>query len=135
MGNKILMYALQINKDEFNINSLSELVSLLEKIKEYKYCEIWLDNGEEKFLALLKNADNAFLTFIDNKNGSDFYSVSPDVKDENEELDFYLSNGQQDFYPIKLVIPLEKGIQALKYFYLTGSLEPNIEWSNDPYGY
>jgi hypothetical protein len=94
--------------------------------------EVWLDCSDGKALSMLASGDRAWLMFLREPGDAGFSSRGNDalVKEE-ATLDFRLSNGQVDRYPVAWTIPREVATQALEHFFEHGERAPFVKWHAD----
>ncbi len=101
-----------------------------------KYQEIWIDSrdnpGGPLMMALI-NGDRGWLMYQRHPDGDAGYSSrNPSYDGESDaKLEFVLSNGQCDEYPLAWVISIEQIERAFSYFYMHESLPPFISWHQD----
>lgn len=77
-----------------------------------------------------------WLMYLREKGDSGFSSRNPEhegTKDDRKVMDFMLSNGQLDYYPLFYVLPTEQVMKALNYFERNHKLPEFITWHNDAF--
>ena len=103
-----------------------------------QYKEIWVEpketeNDERAMMALI-NGDWGWLMYLREEGDSGFSSRNPDytgTDDDGKTMDFLLSNGQLDYYPLSYVLPVEQVMKALSYFEEHHELPDFIVWHDD----
>jgi Immunity protein Imm1 len=125
-----------INGHVFSASSLDELRSHLARIGESPFAELWLWAGEDESgaaLSALVNGDRGWLMCL---SGDDedmglssrdpTYAGPPDAT-----MEFLLSIGQMDTYPVAWTLPTETVLRALEYYFEHGERPPWITWHDD----
>lgn len=105
-----------------------------------QYKEIWIysnetENDERAMMALI-HGDWGWLMYLREEGDSGFSSRNPDYAgsdDDGETMEFKLSNGQLDRYPLSYVISAEQVMKALDYFEKHHELPEFITWHDDAY--
>ncbi len=104
------------------------------------YKEIWVEPKEteedERAMMALINGDWGWLMYLREEEDSGFSSRNPDYKgtdDDGQMMDFLLSNGQLDQYPLSYVLPVEQVMKALIYFEERHELPEFIAWHDDQF--
>jgi len=105
-----------------------------------QYKEIWVElketeNDERAMMALI-NGDWGWLMYLREEGDSGFSSRNPDytgTDDDGKVMNFLLSNGQLDQYPLSYVLPVEQIMKALVYFEKHHELPEFITWHNDQF--
>ncbi len=105
-----------------------------------KYKNIWIypketEEDEQVMMAFI-NGDYGWLMYLRENGDSGFSSRNPNYKgteDSNDRMDFMLSNGQLDYYPLSYVLPVEQVIKALDYFEKNHKLPEFITWHDDAF--
>jgi Immunity protein Imm1 len=117
------------------ITTMEDLRQQLRRIREQQFSEVWLDFGDEgPTLTMLVNGAHAWLMYLRDQNGaSGFSSRNPYNTNSTETMmQFRLSNGQMDEYPVEWTISLEDAFVACEYFLLRqGERSPDIVWHDD----
>ena len=84
-------------------------------------------HGTTSIIALL-NSQSSFLTYFrfqDEDHGFHSFDLK---RDPNIEEEFTLKNGQVDIYPLHYLRSREEGIEALKFYFKTGQMTPDVDW-------
>lgn len=82
-----------------------------------QYQEIWVRTDDEQAMCALINGKMGWLMYLPNDEGDSFHSRNPHYTgDESAVMEFYLSNGQRDEYPLSWVLPADILYLALEYF-------------------
>ncbi len=97
------------------------------------YKEIWVDTGDdEQTLTALINGDYGFLMYLPDDESAGFTSRNPEYSGSDDEtMEFYLSNGQLDEYPLSWVIPAEQVEKAVEFFKFFHKMPDFITWHDD----
>lgn len=97
------------------------------------YKEIWVDFEEdEQSMTALISGNYGWLMYLPDEESAGFSSRNPDyIGGDNETMEFYLSNGQLDEYPLSWVLPVEQVEKALDFFQQYHKIPPFITWHND----
>ena len=118
-----------------SITTVGELRQELTRVHQQQWSEVWLDAGEEgPALAMVVNGVHAWLMYLRNHHGDPgLSSRNPSYTGPAEvTLEFRLSNGQMDEYPVAWTLPLEEACAACEYFVLSqGCQPPAIIWHDD----
>ncbi len=100
------------------------------------YKEIWIDtdeDGDGPSMMGLIHGDFGWLMYLRGQCDAGFSSRNPDYPDTDdcEMMDFLLSNGQLDYYPMSFILPIQKVMEALEYFEKNHKPPKFITWHND----
>jgi hypothetical protein len=121
-----------LNDQELSIATVSDLHQHLEQVRQQQFSEIWLitdDAGPS--LTILVNGIHAWLMYLYNQeDASGSISRNPYYSGSTEAtMQFFLSNGQREEYPIAWTLPLEDAFKACEYFLLNqGDRSSTIVW-------
>lgn len=103
-----------------------------------QYKEIWIypeeTEEDERAMMALINEDWGWLMYLREEGDIGFSSRNPDyagTDDDGKMMDFMLSNGQLDHYPLSYVLPVERVMKALDYFEKHHELPEFIMWHDD----
>ena len=97
-----------------------------------RYKDIWIEGDDNWSLMALINGEWGWLMYLNEDTQDCFISRNPDYTGpEDATMEFYLSNGQLDYYPLSYVIPIEQVTKALEYFEEQHKLPEFITWHND----
>jgi hypothetical protein len=97
-----------------------------------KYDEVWVESGDGQAMCALINGDLGWLMYLREPGDAGFSSRNPKYEGPPDAtLDFFLSNGQRDYYPRAWALPIEEVRQALDYFERERKPPPFITWHND----
>lgn len=97
------------------------------------YKEIWIysDEDEQSMTALI-NGNYGWLMYLSEEESAGFSSRNPDYKgNKDETMEFYLSSGQRDEYPLSWILPVEQVEKAIDYFQKYYKIPPFITWHDD----
>ena len=104
------------------------------------YREIWVCPQEtpedERAMMALINGDWGWLMYLREDGDSGFSSRNPDytgTEGDGNKMEFLLSNGQMDFYPLSYLLPTEQVLRALDYFETYHRLPEFIIWHDDAF--
>ena len=93
--------------------------------------EIWVDHDRFPALCVLVNGENTFLTFFRYDGDAGFYSLNPEHTGQGDVMiEYELSNGQVDKYPLSSSYPASKVKEALIHFARTKRVPSWLEWGN-----
>lgn len=97
------------------------------------YKEIWIYSDEdEQLMTALINGNYGWLMYLPEEESAGFSSRNPGYKgNKDETMEFYLSNGQRDEYPLSWVLPVEQVEKAIDYFQKYHKIPPFITWHDD----
>jgi hypothetical protein len=109
-----------------------ELRKHLRGARKFQYAEIWVDRADYPRVCALVNGDRAWLMYLRYEGDAGFSSRdSTYAGPEQAMMDFYLSNGQLDEYPLAWTIPIKQVFAALEWFAAKGNSPRDIAWHND----
>jgi hypothetical protein len=116
-----------LNENTYEINSERDLGAYLDALDSTNYAEAWLNHKKNESICLLKAHNNMFLMYL--RYPEDIGFVSKGTAQSQKSLEFRLSNGQVDEYPLSWCIESEWAYKGLAYFYENnGERSPYIEW-------
>lgn len=101
-----------------------------------QYKEIWINTEDEQVMMALIHGKWGWLMYLREEGDAGFSSRNPDytgTDNDGKIMDFLLSNGQLDYYPLSYVLPIEQVINALDYFEKYHKLPDFITWHNDEF--
>jgi len=124
------MIKLIINDKVFNPSCEDELQHLLDNSVSNNFLEIWIEGYGESALCLMTNRTKAFLMYLRYK-GDCGYSSRDSSGDNENTIDFKLSNGQTDSYPENWTVDKKLGIESMIEYFRTGERSKNIDWEYD----
>lgn len=108
--------------------------------EEGQYKEIWVQlqeiEDDERTMMALINGDWGWLMYLREEGNSGFSSRNPDYTGTDKDgkmMDFLLSNGQLDYYPLSYVLPVAQVTKALTYFEEYRALPKFITWHDDQF--
>ncbi|MEO3946880.1 hypothetical protein [Gorillibacterium sp. CAU 1737] len=98
-----------------------------------QYQEIWVTNEpDEQTVVALLNGEYGWLMYLREEGDAGFSSRNPDYAGPEEAtMEFFLSNGQCDEYPMAWVLPVERVYAAIEYFKIHHKPPAFIVWHND----
>ena len=97
-----------------------------------KYDEIWIETDDGQSMCALINGDLGWLMYLREHGDAGFSSRNPRYDGPPDAmLDYFLSNGQCDEYPLAYALPIKEIRRALEYFKREQKAPPFITWHND----
>ncbi len=97
-----------------------------------RYSEIWEETDDGQALCALINGDLGWLMYLREEGDAGFSSRNPDYRgDPDAKVEYYLSNGQCDTYPLSWALPVKEVRRALEYFRREQRPPTFISWHND----
>lgn len=125
-------YTLTCNGQAYAVASSAELASRLETACRADDAELWLNRVDGAALCVLVNRDQAWLMFLQSEGDAGFSSRNPnDAGSPDAKVEFLLSNGQWDEYPVQWCIATAEALQAMRYFFEQGEKSPLVAWHED----
>lgn len=101
-------------------------------IDKNKYEQISHEAENGQILFALINDQLGWLMYLREPGDAGFSSRNPNYEGSpNAKLDYYLSNGQRDEYPLAWAFPVAQVRQAIEYFRKEQQPPPFIVWHND----
>jgi hypothetical protein len=123
---------LGVNGAEYTISTQTELQQHLAALSNQGYFELWLTLPTDICISALINNDRALVIFGRYDGDAGLSSRNPDNADDNgKQIDFYLSNGQRDEYPLAWTIPTKDALTAFDYAFRYHRAAPWIVWHDD----
>jgi hypothetical protein len=123
---------LSVNGAEYTISTHAELQQHLAALPNYGYLELWLTLPADICISTLINDSRALVIFGRYDGDAGLSSRSrDDTDDSGQQLEFYLSNGQRDEYPLAWTIPTKDALAAFAYAFLHHQAAPWILWHDD----
>ena len=95
--------------------------------------EICLEGSSGSMLYVLINGEYGWLMYLRYKGDAGFSSRNLDFENDDTEIEFLLSNGQLDHYPISWTLPIAIVEKAILYFEKEDMMPPFITWHEDGY--
>lgn len=97
-----------------------------------RFREVWERKDDGRTICALINGERGWLMYLREPGDSGYSSRDPHYKgDPRAAMEFFLSNGQRDIYPVGWTLPLALVERALEHFRRTGDLAPFITWHAD----
>lgn len=97
---------------------------------QFKEIEVKLEDGQ--YMYALINDGYGWLMYLREESDSGLSSRNPDYDGSDDEtMEFTLSNGQVDCYPMSWVIPADTVQKALRYFEEKHKIPDFITWHDD----
>ncbi len=121
------MIKLLVNNSTIQVKSEMELIREFEKLRNDRFCEIWISGFGDASLTILMNQDKAFMMYLRNEDDSGFNSLDSEIETD-EMMKFLLSNGQMDEYPLNFLVDKELAGKALLEYYKSGEMWNGIKW-------
>lgn len=121
------MIKFSINNADINIETERYLNKKLNTIRTNKYNELCISGFGTSSLTVLINSKKAFLMYLRNEDDAGFNSMSS-INDTEKTIDFLLSNGQMDQYPLHFLVNIDLAEKAILKYYKTGEMWQGIDW-------
>jgi hypothetical protein len=97
-----------------------------------KYDEIWVETTDGQIMCALINDQLGWLMYLRESGDAGFSSRNPNYAGPPDAtLDYFLSNGQRDEYPLAWALPISQIRQAIEYFRNEQKPPPFVAWHND----
>jgi hypothetical protein len=97
-----------------------------------QYLEIWIDSPDGQSMCALINGEQGMLLYLRLEGDAGFSSRNPKYTGPDDAtLEYYLSNGQRDEYPLVCALPLDEVNRALEYFESNHKPPAFISWHNE----
>lgn len=122
-----------LNAQELSMPPARDLRQFLEEVRQRQFSEVWLIAGDDgPSLTMLINGTSAWLMYLQTQDDVGFHSLNPSYHGPAElRMEFQLSNGQMDAYPVAWTLALEDAFEACEYFVTTqGGRSPAITWED-----
>jgi hypothetical protein len=112
--------------------ALASLETMLARIPETGFAEVWVMHGRFPALCALLNGNVGWLTCLRAEGDAGFSSRNPGYSGPPDaEIEFMLSTGQVDRYPVAWTYPREDVLAAVRLFASTRSCSASLSWFND----
>ena len=123
---------LSVNGAQYPINTHAELQQHFAALPNRGFLELWLTLPADICISALINDDRALVIFGRYDGDAGLSSRSRDFADDDgQQLEFYLSNGQRDQYPLAWTIPTTDALAAFDHAFLYHKAAPWILWHDD----
>jgi hypothetical protein len=123
---------LSVNGAQDTISTHAELQQHLAALPSQGYLELWLTLPGDTCISALINDGRALVIFGRYDGDAGLSSRSRDVADDSgQQMEFYLSNGQRDEYPLAWTVPTKDALAAFDYAFLYQQAAPWIIWHDD----
>jgi len=112
--------------------ALASLESMLARLPDTGFAEVWVMHGRFPALCALLNGDRGWLTCLRAEGDAGFssrnfgYAGPPDA-----EMEFMLSNGQPDRHPVAWTYSRAEVLEAVRVFAATRCCPASLSWFND----
>jgi hypothetical protein len=101
-------------------------------IDKSKYDEIWVETSDGQAMCALINGNLGWLMYLRESGDAGFSSRNPNYTGPSDAmLEYFVSNGQGDEYPMAWALPIEEIRRALDYFERERKPPPFVTWHND----
>ena len=118
--------------DEERRAALATLDTMLTRIPETGFAEVWVMHGRFPALCALLNGDRGWLTCLRAEGDAGFSSRNPRYAGPPDaEIEFTLSTGQVDRYPAAWTYPRAEVLEAVRVFAGSRSCPASLSWFND----
>jgi hypothetical protein len=112
--------------------ALASLETMLARIPDTGFAEIWVLHGRFPALCALLNGDRGWLTCLRAEGDAGFSSRNPGYAGPPDaEIEFMLSTGQVDRYPVAWTYPRADVLAAVRMFAETRQCPAALSWFND----
>jgi hypothetical protein len=112
--------------------ALASLETMLTRIPDTGFAEIWVMHGRFPALCALLNGDRGWLTCLRAEGDAGFSARNPGYSGSpTAEIEFMLSNGQVDRYPAARTYPRAEVLAAVRVFAETRRCPAGLSWFND----
>jgi hypothetical protein len=123
---------LTINGKTWKVGTVEQLRQRLKAVRATQFSEVWLRRADATSLAILVNRRSAWLTYFRDDGGQSFSSRNADYAGPDDAtMEFLLSNGQMDEYPVAYTIPTSEALRAAEHYFRTGERSPRVTWEED----
>ena len=121
-----------INGADRTVSRREELAACLGEVRDLPFAELWLSRPGGESLAALLSGERGWLMYLQYHGDAGFSSRDPAyVGPRDAVLEFRLSNGQRDEYPVAWTLPTTQVMRVVEYFFTTGERAPWIAWHDD----
>jgi hypothetical protein len=126
-------FEITINGEVYETDSLDQLRTLLARLQENRFAEIWLAPADGwPTLTALVNGSAAWLMYLRYEGDSGYSTRNPNFGGpEAAMVEFQLSNGQVDEYPASWDITTAEAVRGMEYFFVTLQRPPWLTWQPD----
>ena len=94
--------------------------------------EQWVTTTDGQLMCRLVNGNAGWLMYLRENEDAGFSSRNPSYAGPADAmLEYYLTNGQRDEYPLAWALPIEEIRRALEYFEREQKPPPFVTWHND----
>jgi hypothetical protein len=124
---------LKINKVQYEVTDPDELRLLLAQVRRTQFSEVWMQHpaGWPAIGALI-NDQAAWLTFVRHEGDAGFSTRNPQYTGPQKAMiEYYLSNGQRDEYPVAWNITTAEALRALEFFLEEEDMAPWLTWQDE----
>ena len=112
--------------------ALASLETMLARLPETGFAEVWVMHGRFPALCALLNGDRGWLTCLRAEGDAGFSSRNPGYAGPPDaELEFMLSTGQLDRYPAAWTYSRAEVLAAVRLFAETRRCPEALSWFND----
>src|SRR3990167_3707911 len=117
------------NGSELEATTIEKFGEYLNRFDEQECFELWVYAGNDASLCMLRNGKYAFLMCIRFCGDSGMVSCGDQKLDGTVE--YLLSNGQVDEYPISWCIDVDQCYKVLAYFFVNDGVFPDwVAWQS-----
>jgi len=124
---------LKINKVQYEVTDPDELRLLLAQVRRIQFSEVWMQHpaGWPAIGALI-NGQAAWLTFVRHEGDAGFSTRNLQYTGPQKAMiEYYLSNGQRDEYPVAWNITTAEALRALEFFLEEEDMAPWLTWQDE----
>lgn len=112
------------------VNSGERVIRRMEP-DSVNWSELCIEHPTGARLTCLHSGGHCILVHMAHEGDSGHSSRNPNSTAGDEVLEFLLSNGQVDEYPVSMTIPVNVARQACDYFLVTGQMYHGVTWHDD----
>ena len=116
---------ISLKNKELELTNIDELTTLLKNLETYE--EVCISGFGSTSMIILLNNNYAFLSYFRYDGDHGFISINSLKRSESYQ-EFKLGNGQIDKYPNNILVDRQIGIEAIKYYFETEHMNPEIDW-------
>jgi hypothetical protein len=123
---------LSINGWRSKVASSAELRDAIAPFAKEQFREIWLNATDGPSLCALLNGKRGWLMYLPEEGDAGFSSRNPSFSgNENEVIEYRLTNGQVDEYPARWSLGEDDVLSALVFFAEERRRPPTVYWHDD----
>jgi hypothetical protein len=119
-----------IFRDAKPASTLADAINYISGVAPDDYGCIWLrhDNGTQ--LAIMIKGQQAYPHFFPRDDHPGWQVAAPEAGDWDTSVTFHADNGELTPMPLALVLPTERTLEILRYFWHHGERSPAEQWTS-----